>query len=172
MLVSWVIEPLLWPPGQKSPGRGSPGHCGDVRRCSASANSLFSPVRPPRQEPTFVEALLPQPGVEGLDHSVVCRFARTAEVQLHTVQVRPLVPPLGRELWTVVLVVAYQTSSMWLSRRHSAPSTGCGRWAPSDMLGTTACVAPELSSTFCRVAKSGGLVIPWAWRQRHHAVLP
>ena len=28
-----------------------------------------------RQEPTFVEAFSPKPGIEGLDHSVVCRLA-------------------------------------------------------------------------------------------------
>ena len=48
MLVSWVIEPLLWPPGQRPVGRGSPGLRGDVRRCSAYATPLFSPVHPPK----------------------------------------------------------------------------------------------------------------------------
>ncbi len=44
MLVSWVTEALLWPPGQRLPGRGCPGRCGDVRRCSAGATppSIFS----------------------------------------------------------------------------------------------------------------------------------
>ena len=46
-LVSWVIEPLLWPPGKRSPGRGCPGRCGDVLRCSPVATPLFAPERPP-----------------------------------------------------------------------------------------------------------------------------
>ena len=53
VLVSWVIEPLLWPLGQRSPGRGCPGHCGDVRRCSAGATPLFSPERPPKTRTNF-----------------------------------------------------------------------------------------------------------------------
>ena len=48
VLVSWVIEPLLWPPGERSLGRGCPGRCGDVRRCSVGATPLFSPERPPK----------------------------------------------------------------------------------------------------------------------------
>ena len=53
VLVSWVIEPLLWPLGQRSPGRGCPGHCWDVRRCSAGATPLFSPERPPKTRTNF-----------------------------------------------------------------------------------------------------------------------
>ena len=53
VLVSWVIEPLLWPLWQRSPGRGCPGHCGDVRRCSAGATPLFSPERPPKTRTNF-----------------------------------------------------------------------------------------------------------------------
>ena len=53
VLVSWVIEPLLWPPGQKPPGRGCPGRCGDVRRCSVGATPLFSPERPPKTRTNF-----------------------------------------------------------------------------------------------------------------------
>ena len=75
VLVSWVIEPLLWPRGQRSPGRGCPGHCGDVRCCSAAPSIYFLPSVLQRQEPTFVEAFSPKPGIEGLDHSVVCRLA-------------------------------------------------------------------------------------------------
>ena len=43
MLVSRVIEPLLRPPGQRLPGPGSPGHRGDVPRCSTGATPRFSP---------------------------------------------------------------------------------------------------------------------------------
>ena len=53
VLDSWVIEPQLWPLGQRSPGRGCPGHCGDVRRCSAGATPLFSPERPPKTRTNF-----------------------------------------------------------------------------------------------------------------------
>ena len=35
----------------------------------------FLPSVLQRQEPTFVEAFSPKPGIEGLDHSVVCRLA-------------------------------------------------------------------------------------------------
>ena len=42
-----------------------------------------------RQDPTFVEAFSPKPGVEGLNLSVVCRLAWPAEVHLSTVQNRP-----------------------------------------------------------------------------------
>ena len=52
-LVSWVIEPLLWPPGQRPPGRGCPGRCGGVRRCSVGATPLFSPERPPKTRTNF-----------------------------------------------------------------------------------------------------------------------
>ena len=51
----------------------------------------FLPSILQRQEPAFVQTLFTKPGVEGLDHSVVSRLAWPAEVQLHAVQVRPLV---------------------------------------------------------------------------------
>ena len=53
VLVSWVIEPLLWPLGQRPPGRGCPGRCGGVRRCSVGATPLFSPERPPKTRTNF-----------------------------------------------------------------------------------------------------------------------
>ena len=49
----------------------------------------FLPSVLQRQEPTSVEAFSPKPGVEGLDHSVVCRLAQPSEVQLYSVQVGP-----------------------------------------------------------------------------------
>ena len=43
------------------------------------------------QEPAFVQAFGTKPGIEGFDHSVVCRLAWPAKVQLHAIQVRPLI---------------------------------------------------------------------------------
>ena len=55
-----------------------------------------------RQEPMLVQTLQTEPGIERLDKRVVRRLARTAEVQLHFVPVRPQVQILRDELRTVV----------------------------------------------------------------------
>ncbi len=54
------------------------------------------------QEPRGVQALRPQARIERLDKGVVRRFARSGEIDLHLVQVRPVIQQTPCELQPVV----------------------------------------------------------------------
>ena len=68
------------------------------------ASPGFHPLRRALQgqEPVLVQTLLTEPSSERLDEGVVRRFPGPDEVQLDSVQVRPLVQTLGGELRAVV----------------------------------------------------------------------
>lgn len=53
-------------------------------------------------EPVLIQTLQPQPGIEGLDISVVRRLAGTAKVKLDVIPVSPQIDILRDELRTVV----------------------------------------------------------------------
>jgi len=55
-----------------------------------------------REEPAGIETLGADAGVEGFNERVVRRFPRPREVQLHSVQIGPLVEQAASELWTIV----------------------------------------------------------------------
>src|SRR5215207_4980404 len=55
-----------------------------------------------RAEPVLIQALVPQPAVEGLDEGIVHGFPGTAELDLHAVLMRPRVECLAPELGAVV----------------------------------------------------------------------
>jgi len=52
-------------------------------------------------KPVRVQTLVPESTVEVLDESILDRFPRTYEIQLHTFTVRPLVQGTSREFRSV-----------------------------------------------------------------------
>jgi hypothetical protein len=50
----------------------------------------------------LIQAFRAKPGIERLDARVVCRRPRPAEGQLDALLMRPCVPRLGRELWSII----------------------------------------------------------------------
>ena len=54
------------------------------------------------EKPAGIEALSSDPSVERLDERIIRGRSRSGEVELHTVQVRPLVKQASRELRAIV----------------------------------------------------------------------
>jgi hypothetical protein len=54
------------------------------------------------QEPVLVQAFLTKTSIESLNESIVGGLPRPTEIQLYSVQIGPLVQPLGGELWPIV----------------------------------------------------------------------
>ncbi len=63
-------------------------------------NNMFGVIE--RDKPVLLQALLPQPAVEALDKCIVRWLTRSAEFQLHSVAIRPLVHRLRDEFTPVV----------------------------------------------------------------------
>lgn len=53
-------------------------------------------------EPTLVEAFVPQAAVEAFDEVILCRLSRLDELQRHTALVRPLIDGFTAKLWAFV----------------------------------------------------------------------
>lgn len=79
------------------------------------------------KEPASVEALAPDKRVQGFDEGIVSWHSWPGEVQLHTVQIGPLVEQASGELWAIGQLVMNEVQAPTLVGRNS---TSIGRLVP------------------------------------------
>ena len=123
------------------------------------------------QEPVFLQAFLPEAALARLHESVVPGLAGTAEVQIHPVQVSPLVQALRGELGAVVTRMVRGSRCCSLGRCKTSPASCPRMLAPTLMSRLSREMLSTIAKSRTRRPSDGSSISPDVLSRRFNAIL-